>query len=560
MKKDIRYGDNARRRMLDGANLLADAVQVTLGPRGRNVMIEHRTAGFPPIVTKDGVTVARSIEVNDHFESAGINMFAQMASAVSKECGDGTTTTIVLARHIARKVLQAMTAGIDPNGLRMGMELATEAALDDLRRRARNCADENSIAQIATTASDGDVGIGKLLASSFAKVGPDGIVNIKPGHGVVDTVAFQEGACWEQGWLSPYFVTDKNRMLAELSNSYVLLYDRVIKHFEELIPILEQVRRADGSLLIIAENVEDAALTGLLLNHIRCVLKAVAVKPPAYGDHRKETLADLACLLGGRVLLEDNGDSLSQVKLEDLGRAQSVQIGEESTTVIGGGGDAAKIAIRLEGLRAEAGRLRSGNSRSRSPTGNARELEQLEERIANLSNVTATIEIGGHSDAEIKERLQRVENARNAVSAALAEGGLPGGGAGLLRCCKALKALSSTDLAVRHGIDIITDAVGEPLRQIAKNSGEDAHAIVSMTLAAEDELWGIDARNGQFGNLFDLGVIDPVKVTCLALQGATTTASALMTTECVVANLPPEDPTFGYTGEWAAATREDPRR
>jgi chaperonin GroEL len=560
MKKDIRYGDNARRRMLAGANLLADAVQVTLGPRGRNVMIEHRTAGFPPIVTKDGVTVARSIEVRDHFESAGVSMFGQMATAVSKECGDGTTTTIVLARHIARKVLQAMSAGLDPNGLRMGIELATQAAIDDLRRRARNCADERSIVQIGATASNGDVGIGKLLASSFAKVGPNGIVSIKPGNGVSDTVAFQEGACWEQGWLSPYFVTDKGRRLAELSNSYVLLYDRAINHFEELIPILEQVRQVDGSLLIIAENVEDAALTGLLLNHIRCVLKAVAVKPPAYGDHRKETLTDLACLLGGRALLEDNGDSLNQVKLEDLGRAQSVQIGESSTTLFGGAGDPAQIAARLGALHAEADLLRNGHSRKGSPTGNARELEQLEERIGNLSNVTATIEVGGNSEAEIRERLQRVENARNAVSAALAEGGLPGGGAGLLRCRKALKGLSSTDLAVRHGIDIIADAVGEPLRQIAKNSGVDAHAVVSMTVAAEDELWGFDAQNGQFGNLFDLGVIDPVKVTRLALQSATTTASTLMTTECVVASLPPDDPTFGYTAEWAAATREDPRR
>ena len=440
------------------------------------------------------------------------------------------------------------------------MELATHAAIEDLRRRARSCADERSITQIGATASNGDFGIGKLLASSFARVGAHGIVSIKPGNGMNDTVAFQEGACWEQGWLSPYFVTDKNRRLAELTNCYVLLYDRVISHFEELIPILEQVHEVDGSLLIIAESVEDAALTGLLLNHIRCILKAVAVKPPGYGDHRKETLADLACLLGGRVLSEDNGDTLAQVKLTDLGRAQSVQIGENSTTLFGGGGDPARIAARLAGLNAEADVLRGGNAGKGSPTGNARELEQLEDRIGNLSNVTATIEVGGNSETEIKERLQRVENARNAVSAGLAEGGLPGGGVGLLQCRKVLKGLSSTDIAVRHGIEIIADAVGEPLRLIAKNSGEDAYAVVSMTLAAEDESWGLDARNGLFGNLFELGVIDPLKVTRLALQSATTTASTLMTTECVVASLPPEDPTFGYTAEWAAATREDPRR
>ncbi|QXX76075.1 molecular chaperone GroEL [Methylovirgula sp. HY1] len=560
MKKDIRYGDTARRRMLTGINLLADAVQVTLGPRGRNVMIEHRTAGFPPIVTKDGVTVARSIEVRDRFESAGVTMFAQMAAEVSKECGDGTTTTIVLARHIARKVLQAMSSGLDPNGLRMGMELATQKAIDDLRRRAHSCTDERSIIQIGATASNGDVGIGKLLATSFVKVGPKGVVSVKPGNGVADAVTFQEGACWDQGWLSSYFVTDKSRRIAELMSPYVLLYDRTIRHFEELVPIMEQLRKVNGSLLVIAENVEDAALTGLLLNHIRCVLKAVAVKPPAYGDHRKETLTDLAYLLGGRALLEDNGDSLDQAKLEDLGRAQHVQIGEESTTLFGGRGDATRIAARLEGLRAEAEFLRSGNAGRGSPTGNARELEQLEERICNLSNVTATIEVGGNSEAEIKERVQRVENGRNAVSAALAEGVLPGGGVGLLRCRKALKGLSSTDLAVRHGIEIIADAVGEPQRLIAKNSGEDAYAVVSAILAAEDDFWGLDVRSGQFGNLFDLGVIDPVKVTRMALQCATGAASTLMTTECVVASLPPEDPTFGYTAEWAAATREDPRR
>jgi chaperonin GroEL len=557
MAKDIRYGSVARSRMLAGANFLADAVQVTLGPRGRNVIIEHRTAGILPVVTKDGVTVARSIAVDDRFESAGVNMFKEAAGKVSKQCGDGTTTTIVLARHIARKVLQAMTSGLDPNGLRAGVELATHAAIDDLRRRARNISDDHSIVQIGSTAANGDVSVGELLASAFGKVGPDGVININLGNGTKDEIEFQEGARWEQGWLSPYFMTDKTRRVAELENPYVLLYDRQIHRFEELIPILDQVRQAGGSLLIIAESVEEAALPGILLNHIRCVLKAIAVKPPGYGDNRKETLADLACLLGGRAILEANGDDLSRVRLEDLGRAQRVQVSADSTTLFGGAGDPATVESRLQALRFESDLLRKQDGGS--VTGKAHDLENLEERIANLSNITATISVGGGSEPEMKERLQRVENARNSISAALAEGGLPGGGVGLLRCRKALRALSSTDIAVRHGIQIIADAVGEPARLIAHNAGLDAYAVMYETLASEDEFFGLDVRTGVFGDLFEAGVIDPLRVTRLALQHATAAASTLMTTECVVANLPPDDPTFGYTAEWAAATREDPR-
>jgi chaperonin GroEL len=352
-------------------------------------------------------------------------------------------------------------------------------------------------------------------------------------------------------------MTDKTRRVAELENPYVLLYDRQIQRFEELIPILDQVRQAGGSLLIIAESVEEAALPGVLLNHIRCVLKAIAVKPPGYGDNRKETLADLAFLLGGRAILEANGDDLSQVSLNDLGRAQRVQVSENATNVFGGAGDPAAIEARLQALRFEAEFIQK--NKGGSVTGKAHDLENLEERIANLSNVTATISVGGGSEPEMKERLQRVENARNAIAAALAEGGLPGGGAGLLRCRKALRALSSTDMAVRYGMQIISDAVGEPARLIAGNAGQDAYAVISQTLASEDDFFGLDARTGRLGNLFEAGVIDPLRVTRLALQHATVTASTLMTTECVVANLPPDDPTFGYTGEWAAATREDPR-
>jgi chaperonin GroEL len=559
MKKVIGYGDAARRRVLSGVNLLADAVQVTLGPRGRNVIIEHRTAGIAPIVTKDGATVARSIDVADRFERAGVSFFAQVASAVAQECGDGTTTTIVLARFIARKVLQAMTAGLDPNGLRMGLEIGCQSAVDDLRRRAVTCDDENAIIQIGTTAANGDVAIGKLVAACVSRVGKNGVVSVKPGNGINDSVEFQEGARWEQGWASAYFMTDKERRLAELNEPYVLLYDRPIKAFEELIPVLDAVHDVDGTLLIIAEEVADAALTGVLLNHIRCVLKAIVVKPPAYGDRRKETLADLACLLGGRAILEENGDSLAEVKLGDLGRAGRVQVSEHTTTIFGGGGNPADVAARLEGLRGEIDRLRQADKTKGSATGRLHDTEELEERIANLSNVTASLEVGGTTDVEIKERIQRVENARNSVFSALAEGILPGGGGGLLRCRKALKALSATDLAVRHGIEIVSEAIGEPLRLITRNAGQDPYLIESQVLNADEAMSGFDAATGQFGNLLELGVVDPVKVERLALQNAVAAASTLMTTECVVATLP-EDLWAGYSDEWAAATREDPRR
>jgi chaperonin GroEL len=484
-------------------------------------------------------------------------MFKEMAGKVSKQCGDGTTTAIVLARYISSRVLRAMSSGLDPNGLRTGIELATETAVEDLERRAKSCADERSIVQIAATASNGDLSVGELLAAAFKKVGPNGVVNVNLGNGINDEIEFQEGARWEQGWRSPYFMTDKTRRIAELTDSYVLLYDRPIKELDELVPILEQIQKAKGSLLIIADEVEDAALTGLLLNHIRCVLKVIVVKPPAYGDRRKETLADLAYLLGGRAILEEKGDDLSQVKLADLGRVKRVQVTESSTTLIGGGGNESDIEERLLALRFEVERLQ--NTDKGSPTGKVHDIDELEERISNLSKITATINVGGGSEPEMKERLQRVENARNAVLAALAEGGLPGGGAGLLRCRKALNGLSSADIAIKQGIQIVTDALREPARLIADNAGHDSFAIIHETLASDDELFGFDARAARFGNLFEAGVIDPLRVTRLALQFAAVTASTLMTTECVVANLPPDDPTFGYTPEWAAATREDPR-
>ena len=557
MAKQIRYGESARGRMLSGVNLLADAVQVTLGPCGRNVIIEHRTTGMPPIVTKDGVTVARSIEVHDPFGNAGISMFKDMAGKVSKLSGDGTTTSIVLARFISGHMLRAMSAGLDPNGLRMGIQLATDTAIADLQRRARSCADAGSIVQIGATAANGDASVGELLAAAYEKVGPNGLVNIDLGNAVNDVIEYHEGARWEQGWRSPYFMTDKTRMIAEISDTYVLLYDRPIRELQELVPILEQVQEAKGSLLIIAEEVEDAALTGLLLNHIRCVLKLIVVKPPAYGDRRKETLSDLALLLGGRAILEERGDDLCQVKLSDLGRVKRALVTEGSTTLIGSAGNEADVDERLAGLRLEVEALR--NSDKGSPTGNAHDLGELEARISNLSRITATIHVGGTSEMDMKERMQRVENARNAVSAALAEGGLPGGGASLLRCGKALGKLNVTELAIRHGVQIVAEALREPARLIANNAGCDAFAIIHETLACDDELFGYDARAARFGNLFEAGVIDPLRVTRLALQHAATTASSLMTTECIIANLPPEDPTFGYTAEWAAATREDPR-
>ena len=559
MAKEFNFGDKGRLRMLAGINLLADAVQVTLGPNGRNVLIQHRTSGVMPIYTRDGVTVARSLEADGQVENAGAGMLRRMAARVSADAGDGTSTAIVLARFIAAQAVKAMNAGIDPKGLREGLEIGVRTVAEGLQKCARECSSRAAIAHIGAMASNGDEGIGRMLADAFERTGPDGVIVFELGTRLEDILEFAEGAEWAQGYPSRYFVTDKDRETAELEDPYVLLYDRVIHRFEELLPVLDAVKRQNGSLLIVAEDVEEAALPGLLLNHIRCVLKAVTVKPPGFGDGRKDALADLALLLGGRAILEACGDDLSRVRLKDLGRAKRAVVHEDRTTIIGGAGNKEAIEAQIATTKQLADAVRERDLSQGSVVGKAHDLEQLEDRIRRLSGVAAAVKVGGVSDFAIKERMQRFENALNSIRGAMSEGVLPGGGAGLLRARGALASLPRASLDVQCGIDIVFKAAGEPARMIGSNAGEDAGETVRRILAGGDEFWGFDARRKAFGNLYELGVLDSAKVIRVALQQAAATASALMTTECVITQIPPKDPLYGYTPEWAAATREDPR-
>ncbi|MCK9194703.1 MAG: molecular chaperone GroEL [Nevskia sp.] len=558
MAKKILYNGTVRQEMLAGINILADAVQVTLGPHGRTVLIEHRTAGVAPIVTKDGATVAKSIDLTDRCQNAGARMLQHLVSSVSKGAGDGTTTSVVLARRLALESIKGVAQGIDPMGIRAGLELAVKAVGADLKRRARACSDHKSIAHVATVAANGDADIGELLATAVDQSGHDGVVVVELGQGIQDEIEIVEGTRWAQGYASPYFVTDSARKTAELDDPYILFYDRVIRDFGELIPLLDQVTEQKASLLIVAEEVDASALPSLLLNHIRGVFRCVVVKPPGFGDHRADTLTDLAVLTGGTALLEASGKRLATVTLADLGRARRAVITEGETTLLGVGGDPAEIQARLSGLRLAQDEVRTQKG-PMSPTGQQHAIEGFEDRIKALAGTTAIVKVGAPTEAAVKERMQRVENAHNALSAAMKEGVLGGGGVALLRSRTALEALQGRNAAQDFGIEIVRRALEEPIRQISRNSGRNAAEIILNILKSEDEFWGYDASVAVYGDLFDLGVIDPITVTRTALEHAASIAGTMVTAECAVIMVPLDDPTFGYTAEWAAATREDPR-
>jgi chaperonin GroEL len=559
MAKDILYGYKAMESMLAGVNVLADAVQVTMGPQGHTVVIQHRTSGITPIITKDGVTVANSISLKDQFKNVGVTMLQHMVGEVSKESGDGTTTSVVLARRFLQEVVKGLSVGMDPNDILRGIELATLEVTSDLAKRARDCSDRISIAHVATVASNGEKDIGELLAKAVELAGDKGMINIELGYEMEDKIELVEGMRWEQGYLSPFFVTDSDRNINELTFPYILLYDRVIHRFDELIPLLDLVTERGGTLLIIADDIDEAALPGLLLNHIRGVIRCVAVKPPGYGDHRSDTLEDLAVMTGGRVLVESNDDSLADIKIEDLGRVASVMVTEDEVTILGATGNKLAIQERLAGLKIEYAELESGRVGTKSPTGRNHALEGLSDRIKGMAGNNVIIKVGGLTDLIIKERLQRIENAHNSVKAALKEGVLAGGGVGLLRSGSALDDLKGANKDQDYGIAIVRKALEEPVSRISANSGLDPSKVISTILSSDQEFWGLNAMTGIYGDLYESGILDPVMVTRLALEKAASIACSMVTTGCVVIELPPDDPTFGYTAEWAAATREDPR-
>ena len=559
MAQEIVYGSRARSRIMKGIDKLADTVSITMGPRGRNVMIEHRTSGLLPVLTRDGMTVIEYLLFGDRIEDLGIHLARQMAREMSKSVGDGTSTSVALMRCIAREAHRGMAAGLNSRDLRIGIDLAARAVVAELSAMARPCKDDESIMRIAELAAHDAEGIGSLISNAIGEAGASGTVVIELGNGRDDEIEVVAGARWEQGYRSPYFITDRDRGVAEITDPLVLIYDRRIDEFAELIPVLELARTQQRGLLIVAEDFAEAALPGILLNHIRGNLHAIAVRSPGHGDKRYERLNDLAIMTGGRAILEAEGSSLASVTLDDLGSAAKVTVTEDFTTLVGGGGDPTLMADRIAGLRHQIEERLDADPTKGSPKGALAEMETLKERLGALMGRVANVKIGGGTDVEIKERRQRAENAYNSAMAAMAEGVAPGGGVALARCTRALDRCHGENIGQDRGIAIVKTALREPISRISANAGYNPAEVFFNVTRSTNPNWCFDARTGEYGDAYEIGVIDPVRVTRLAVLKAASTASMLLTTDCVVADVQPDDPTFGYTPEWAAATREDPR-
>ena len=561
MAKQIVFNGAARNKMLRGIDKLARAVEVTLGASGPGVVIQHRTDGILPVFTRDGVTVANSIQLSDRLEDLGARMLRDVAAATSRQAGDGTTTAVVLARRIAHECSRSLAAGANPVDLKKGIDIATARVCETLKNRAIRTLDQTLIRQVCQSASKEGETVADLLIQAVEHVGPTGRVAIEMGHGRRDELQILEGTHFEQGFLSPYFTTDRERNLAELEHPYILLYDREITDFMDLVPLLEEVQEQHRSLLIVAEAFSERALAALLLNHVRGNFRAVAVKPPGYGERRLDRLRDLAALTGGRACLESQGDRLDRMTLDDLGQASRAVISAESTGILEAMGDRDRVDERISGLEREAEQIRARKPGEGSATGNQHDLDDLQERIDQLRGRTAAYRVGGGSELEIRERLVRVENACNAIRAALDEGVLPGGGVGLLSMQAALDDLQTGNADQQRGVGIIRAALREPLRRIAANADLNADAVIATVLDKHDGIFGYDAVTHTFGNLLELGVIDPVKVTRLALKNAAGIVGTVITTEAVIAERPfiERFPNNAAIAQWAAATREDPR-
>jgi chaperonin GroEL len=558
MAKEVVYRGNARQRMMQGIEILARAAMPTLGATGPSVMIQHRADGLPPVSTRDGVTVTNSIVLKDRVANLGARLLRDVASTMSREAGDGTTTAIVLARHIAREMFKSFAAGADPIALKRGIDRAVACVTEDIRARAWRGEQESLILGVAAVATKNEPGVGRLLLEALGAVGVHGAVSVELGQRREDVLDVVDGYRWEKGYLSPYFVTDRTRELAELDDVYVLMTDLEVTDFIDLVPLLEEVTEARGSLLIAADRVHEKALAGILLNHVRGVFKAVAVTAPGFGDKRPNRLLDLAALTGGRAILEAKGDRLDRVTLADLGRVRRAVVSADETALLGTPGTEASRA-RLEGLRLEAEQYRALKPGQGSATGRLHELEELEARIIGLSGKSAVYRVGGVTDVEMKERMVRIENAYRSVVSALEEGVLPGGGVGFLGSLPALAELGARDADEARGIGIVRSALAEPLRVIGENSGLSGEAVVAKVMDHPNPGWGYDQESGSFGDLHAKGIWDAAKVLRLALEKAASVAGTFLTTEAVVLEVPDTDAFAGFSAEWAAATREDPR-
>ena len=560
MSKQIIFNPEACLKMMGGIDRVARAAIVTMGSSGPAVMIQHRTDGIMPIFTRDGVTVARSINFDDRIADLGGRMLRDVAGAVSRQVGDGTTTAIVLAQKLAQDCLKSVAAGFHPVQLKIGLDNALALVEKALADKAVTGVTADWIEKIAVVATKDEPGVGKLLAEALDKLGEQGTLTFQLGNGLQDELEIVDGIQYPQGFLSPYFMTDKTREEAVLDNPYILLYDRDIDDLMDLVPILEAVKAQGRSLLIIAENVLDKALTGLLLNHVRGIFKVVAVKPPGFGDKRLNRFKDLALLTGGQAILDDySSPKLEDVTLEQLGQAKRVVVTASSTTIIGAEGDQVAIKECAEALRKEADLILAKKPGQGSATGNKHDFEELEDRLALLAGRTGVFSVGGMADFEIKERLVRIENAYMSAKAALEEGVLPGGGVALFRCIKALDSVICENAEQQQGFKILQQALTAPLQKITQNAGLNSETVIATLNAQADDYFTFDTRRNRYGNFLEIGIIDPVKVMRLALRCAVSVVSTMMTTETVIMEVPDTSIMDGYSPEWAAATREDPR-
>jgi chaperonin GroEL len=523
--KDVRFAVDARDRMLRGIDILADAVKVTLGPKGRNVVLD-KSYGAPRI-TKDGVTVAKEIVLSDKFENMGAQMVREVATRTSTEAGDGTTTATVLAQAIVREGVKAVAAGLNPMDLKRGIDLAVDALVNDIRSRARKVTTNAEIAQIGAISANGDTEIGDMLAKAMETVGNEGVITIEEAKSLATEMDVVEGMQFDRGYVSPYFVTNAERMVAEFEDAYILLHEKKLSNLQAILPMLEAAVQTSRPLMIIAEDVEGEVLATLVVNKLRAGLKIAAVKAPGFGDRRKAMLEDIAVLTGGQVISEEIGVKLENVTLDMLGRARRVRIDKENTTIIDGAGSKDDIQARIKQIRAQIEETTSDYDR-----------EKLQERLAKLAGGIAVIRVGGSSEVEVKERKDRVEDAMHATRAAVEEGIVPGGGAALLYAVKALDGLNPANDDQRVGIDIIRRAVHAPARQIAINAGADGSIVVGKLTDKDDPNWGFDAQSGKYGDMFQFGVIDPAKVVRVALQDAASVAGLLIMTEAMVAEKP----------------------
>jgi len=523
--KDVRFGGDARARMLRGVDILADAVKVTLGPKGRNVVLD-KSFGAPRI-TKDGVTVAKEIELTDKFENMGAQMVREVASKTSDVAGDGTTTATVLAQAIVREGLKAVAAGMNPMDLKRGIDKAVEAVVDELKKKTRKITTPAETAQVGAIAANGEMEIGKMISEAMQKVGNEGVITVEEAKGIQTELEVVEGMQFDRGYVSPYFITNAEKMVAELAEPYILIHEKKLSSLQPMLPLLESVVQSGKPLLIVAEDVEGEALATLVVNKLRGWLKVAAVKAPGFGDRRKAMLEDIAILTGGQVISEDLGIKLESVTLNMLGKAKRVLIEKENTTIVEGAGKKDDIKGRCNQIRAQIEETTSDYDR-----------EKLQERLAKLAGGVAVIRVGGSTEVEVKERKDRVDDALHATRAAVEEGIVAGGGVPLARASLILSKLKADNDDQRFGIEIVRKAVQTPLRQIAENAGEDGAVVAGKILDRDEYNWGFDAQSGEFKDLVKAGIVDPTKVVRTALQDAASVAGLLVTTEAMVAEKP----------------------